>query len=79
MANGSYKGKADAQCPFYKFDEALQQRRIVCEGIVDDSTLELRFNRIKDYRTQLEVFCCEHYKRCEIYRMLMVSKYDEED
>ena len=79
MPNGSYKGKADAQCPFYKFDVGQQKRRIACEGIVDDSTLELRFTRKKDFDTQLVVFCCEHYKRCEVYRMIMEAKYNEEE
>ena len=77
MPSGSYKGKADAQCPFYKFDDG-QKRRIVCEGIVDKSTLALTYRHRCDYDTQLSVFCCEHYKKCEVYRMLM-EKYDEEE
>lgn len=77
MANGSYKGKADALCPFYRYDE-LKNKKIVCEGIVDKSVLSLAFRRRKDYDTQLIVFCCEYYKNCEIYRMLMEHKYDEE-
>lgn len=76
--NGSYKGKTDAQCPFYRFDD-FQRRRISCEGIVDKSTLALYFQRKRDYEKQLSVFCCEHYKKCEIYRMLMEAKYDMED
>ena len=76
--NGSYKGKVDAQCPFYKFDD-FQRRRISCEGIVDNSTIALYFQRKLDYDTQLNVFCCEHYKKWEVYRMLMEAKYDEED
>lgn len=76
--NGSWKGKCDAQCPFYKFDEQ-KRRRIVCEGLVDGSTLALIYCRKQDYETQLEVFCCEHYRKCEIFRMLMAAKYDEED
>lgn len=78
MSSGSFKAQADVQCPFYKFDVGDQMRRIVCEGIVDKSTLELRFERMRDYKKQLEVFCCEYYKCCEVYRMLM-EKYDEED
>lgn len=74
--NGSFKGKVDAQCPFYKFDD-FKKRRISCEGIVDNSTLALYFYRKKDYDTQLNVFCCEHYKKCEIYMMLM-QKYEED-
>jgi predicted metal-binding transcription factor (methanogenesis marker protein 9) len=41
--------------------------------------LALTFRRRNDYDTQLGVFCCEHYKKCEIYRMLMENKYDEEE
>ena len=78
MPSGSYKGKADALCPFYKFDDE-QKRRIVCEGIVDKSTLALTYRQRADFDTQLRVFCCEYYKNCEIYRMLMEAKYDEEE
>ena len=78
MPSGSYKGKADAQCPFYKFDD-VQKKRIVCEGIIDRSTLALTYRQRSDYETQLVVFCCEHYKNCEIYRMLMAAKYEEEE
>ena len=74
--NGSFKGKVDAQCPFYKFDD-FKKRRISCEGIVDNSTLALYFCRKKDYDTQLNVFCCEQYKKCEVFRMLM-EKYEED-
>lgn len=78
MPSGTYKGKADVQCPFYKFDDH-QKRRIACEGIVDESTLALTYRHKKDYDTQLDVFCCEHYKKCEIYRMLMEEKYNDEN
>lgn len=77
MTGSSRKG-TDAQCPFYHYDLGKHQKRIACEGIVDKSILELRFERIRDYKKQLEVFCCDHYKNCEVYRMLMQYKYDEE-
>lgn len=78
MPSGTYKGKVDAQCPFYKSDDG-QKKRIICEGIVDKSTLALTYRHRTDYNTQLSVFCCEHYKNCEIYRMLMEAKYDDEE
>lgn len=78
MPSGSFKGQADAQCPFFKFDE-VKKKRIVCEGIVDESSLALIYFRREDYETQLGVFCCDHYKNCEVYRMLMAAKYDEEE
>ena len=77
MPSGTFKAQADVQCQFFKFDDA-RQKRIVCEGFIDESSLALIYCRKKDYVTQLNVFCCEHYKKCEVYRMLMTSKYDEE-
>ena len=77
MSSGSFKAQADVQCPFFKFDED-KKKRIVCEGFVDKSTLALIYCRKKDYETQLRVFCCDHYKNCEVYRMLMETKYEED-
>lgn len=67
--------KADVQCPFYKYDDG--KRRITCEGIIADSSLALIYHNKKDYETQITAFCCERYKKCEVYRLLM-DKYDEE-
>ena len=67
-------------CPFYQYDESLNKQRaykITCEGIVDSSTLVLSYRRKRDFQTQLDIFCCEHFSRCEIYRMLM-EKYEEQ-
>ena len=64
------------QCPFYRFDD--KKRSITCEGIIDRSHITLSYHNGRDQRKQLEVFCCEHYKKCEIYRMLMRDKYDME-
>ena len=76
MSSGSYK-QIEVQCPFYKYDDGKQ--RITCEGLVDNSSLALIYQKRRDYETQMSVFCCEHYKRCEVYRMLMTAKYDEEE
>ena len=75
MPSGSFK-QVDVQCPFYKYDDG--RRRITCEGLIDKSSIVLSYLTRNDYDTQLLVFCCEHYKKCEIYRVLM-EKYDEED
>ena len=79
MTGDAYKGRTDAQCPFFISSVGDQKRRITCEGIVDKSVLAWIFKRKKDFEKQLNVFCCEHYKKCEVYRMLMEYKYDEED
>lgn len=76
MPSTSYGRNADVLCPFYNFDDP-HIKRIVCEGFVEDSTLAQTYLRKKDYQTQLRVFCCENYKKCEVYRMLM-EKYEED-
>ena len=75
MPSGSYK-QIEVKCPFYKYDDG--KRRITCEGIIDDSSLALIYHNKHDYAVQIDTFCCEHYQKCEIYRMLM-DKYDEEE
>ena len=75
MPSGSYK-QIEVQCPFYKYDDG--KRRITCEGIIDDSSLALIYHNKKDYQAQIDVFCCNHYRNCEVYRLLM-EKYPEEE
>ena len=72
--SGSYR-QVYARCPFYQYDDG--KHSITCEGIVEDSKLILKFTRRKDYETQISVFCCEHYDKCEVYRMLM-EKYEDD-
>lgn len=74
MSSGSYR-QVDVRCPFYRSDDG--RRRIICEGIIAGSSLSQTYKRKADFETQLRVFCCEHYRKCEICRILM-EKYDEE-
>lgn len=73
---GTYK-KAYALCPFFKQDDD-DKRRIVCEGLVDDSSLTLSYIYSKDYRSQMDIFCCGAFESCEVFRMLIRDKYEEE-
>ena len=75
MSSGSFR-QVDVQCPFYKYDDG--RRRITCEGLIDKSSIALIYLTRRDYDIQLTNFCCEHYKKCEIYRVLM-EKYKEEE
>ena len=75
MPSGSYL-QIDVRCPFYKYDDGV--KRITCEGIVEDSSLALIYRKKRDFETQIRVFCCEHYEKCEIYRILM-EKYEEDN
>ena len=76
MPSGSYKQVA-VLCPFFRTDDGKQV--IVCEGFGDSRSLTQTYRYKKQYETQMKVFCCEHYRNCEVYQLLMESKYDEED
>ena len=76
MSSGSYK-QVDVQCPFFKTDDGKQN--IVCEGFGDSRSLTQTYRYKAQYETQMRVFCSEHYRKCEVYRMLMESKYDKEE
>lgn len=68
-------------CPFYQYDESKNRYkgyRIVCEGLIKKSALHHIYEEKADYLIQLNTFCCEHFDRCEIYRMLMDTKYSSE-
>lgn len=76
MASGSY-WQREVQCPFYRQDDG--RSRIHCEWMIPNSTVSINFQRRPDFRTQMKTFCCDKYKNCEIFRMLMENKYEEED
>ena len=65
------------KCPFYQYSKG-QERKICCEGIIEGSSTFLVFHRRNDFRIQMEVFCCEHYAKCEVYNMLMTAKYSDD-
>lgn len=74
MSTGSYR-QVLVQCPFYRKDVPAR-RQISCEGLVDKSSLSLNYQSKVDYEKQMEIFCCNRYINCEVYRMLM-SKYPD--
>lgn len=74
MPSGSFK-QSDVLCPFYKHDDG--KRKIICEGITERSSVALVFCDKADYEKQIELFCCKHYKNCEIYRAL-IAKYEDD-
>ena len=72
MPNGVRK-RGYIACPFYRMDDG--KWKLTCEGIVDGSTISQNYRCKADLEQQIEVFCCDYYKNCEIYRMLMEAKY----
>lgn len=75
MPSGSYR-QIEVRCPFYQSDDG--KRRIICEGIVDGSTISVNYRRRSDLQKQISIFCSCNYEKCEIHRMLM-EKYKEEE
>ena len=65
------------QCPFYVTDDGKQ--RITCEGFGTSRSLTQVYRFKAEYERQMESFCCENYQCCEVYRVLMKSKYDKEE
>lgn len=52
---------------------------INCEAPFDGPVLTLRFPTRQDKDRQRGIFCENQYKRCEIYRCIMMNRYPEKD
>lgn len=63
-------------CPFYRTQDPLS---VGCEGPFEGSMISLRFMNVPDKVQQTDIFCKENYKRCEIYRCIMMNRYPEKD
>lgn len=63
---------ADVICPFYKKNKGMM---ISCEGITDECSIHLHFRNQAACMQQMDIFCCERYKNCEIYEAVMKAKY----
>lgn len=62
------------ECPFYRSDDG--RGKIICEGVTDDTSLILSFRKKEACQRHIEVYCCRHYKYCELYGAIM-KKYEE--
>lgn len=73
MKRGSTRTQQDLpQCPFWR---ELEGNRIGCEGITDHSTICISFDSRAARVQQEAIFCCRHYRNCEIYRAIIEAKY----
>lgn len=68
--------EAYIKCPFYR---QYTMDTVRCEGIMDGTTVGISFADRKDCYRHMLVFCQEHFKNCEIYRMVMDARYEEDD
>lgn len=62
------------KCPYYRSDDGKSSIR--CEGVTDASVLCQQYAKKADFTLQIKVFCCEHYKKCELYELLE-RKYED--
>ena len=69
-------GTGEVRCPFF---HGHNRNQIVCEGLVDRSSITLRYQSTGDKEMQSTLYCKDLYSYCEIYNMLMRAKYDEGD
>ena len=63
------------KCPFYR---DYTPDVIRCEGIMDGTALSLSFGNRTDHDRHMDVFCQEKYQNCELYRMVMDARYEED-
>lgn len=68
---------SEIQCPFYRSMDR-KQKKIICEGLEDQSNITLGYRKPEAWKRQLEVFCCGRYQACEIHTAIMEAKYADE-
>lgn len=65
----------DIKCPFFKYIN-VKNCNICCEGLYDGcQSIQLCYKTKKDLNKQIKLFCEDKYEYCEVYRMIVDSKY----
>ena len=64
MRGGTKLGIANIRCPFFRGHTPLE---IGCEGITQDTVIRLVFHSKIDLQLHEQIFCCEHFKNCELF------------
>lgn len=65
------------RCPFWRAVKD-RVRTVGCEGLVERSTLLMRFEDPRDQKIQVRVFCADRYENCELYRAIVAARYPED-
>ena len=73
MPMGKRYISAYAECPFYHSED---EQKIYCEGVDDNSSIQLAFNSKTERRNYRRKKCEEDHKGCKIAKMLY-GKYEE--
>lgn len=67
MTPGSTYMRNHARCPFYRGDT---RQAIICDGFLKNSTVSMRFGTQKEFYQHTNLFCCQRFQNCEVYRMV---------
>jgi len=62
-------------CPFRRSHTG---KTLCCEGPIDGCTVTLTFTDPAQRVLHQKIFCRARYQCCEIFRMVMEAKYEEE-
>ncbi len=69
---------AKARCPFYR-SSGRKGCYIRCEGIAGACSVNIKYRSERQRTRQMEVFCQDHFERCEIYRAIAESRGLDDD
>ena len=74
---GDSRKSKDVLCPFYVRDECSV---LTCEGFPDSCVHKQVYQNKAALLKQMEIFCCSwRHTRCETYRLIMNSKYHDDE
>lgn len=65
---------SEMRCPFYR-DMDRKGKKILCEGLEDQSNIILAYRKKQMWQRQVNTFCAGRYQACEIYRAITEAKY----
>ena len=69
---GTFYDDVDVLCPFFKRQES---KKLLCEGLYENSSLVQQFETIKQKEFHKCNYCKTNYEKCELY-MALNSKYE---
>lgn len=65
-------------CPFYRGWTNRPSAEIGCEGITEESKIRLMFSNIKARDQHMDIFCCNRFHYCELYRAIYQQYLDDD-
>lgn len=58
------------RCPYYRREERKQQAKLVCEGVVERTSLHQMFGSVEGLKRHRQCFCMGEYDRCPVAQAL---------